>query len=810
LQDELVKDVLSSSNDQGAQIRISFEDGTDVQASLDNLKERVKGELPNGGEVVYVRVNAGKLTAEGADLLVSVHGSSLTAEELDAAARRLEPIIKEKVPLARSTHLYPLIETAQNPQTGEEVSTQVRFDRYFDRDTPKALSSVAIGVVGVDNVDQLELYDQTAKALNSESAQDIGADAEIAVDFAGSIRSQVSGLQRNLFEGLIVVLIVSFVLISLRASIVTALSMASTVIITVGILYGIGYTVNTITLFSLVLCLALIVDDTTIVVEAIDAGLAKGKKFREVVAVSLRKVVRASATGTLTTMLAFAPMLFIGGILGEFIRAIPITIIISLAVSLVSSFIFIPLLMRVSYGARTSSAERRRGLVHHAETFIGNQLATLLIASTKTKFRSLSTKLHALLFAGIVIVSGFMIFKTVEFNIFPAPKDSIELQVNARLRSQESSTIELTEKYADSMLESVSAVLQGDLEKATLLTRDIQANRNSFGMTLTLNSIKDRYTTSVEYAQKIQNKLEREYPEFKITAESAGVGPPAGNFTAQIRSDDDQKARVLARDIQSFLRDTVLTRLDGSEAKLKDVTVTPESQVSRDNGARVVNVTAGFSDKDVSALVDLAQKAVEKEFTDGRVASYGLDKNALQFDFGQEEENQKSFESMGKAAIPLFFGMLIVMALLFRSVMQSVLILTALPFAFFGVAAGLALTNNPVSFFTMMGVFALVGISVNNAILLTDYANQAHAEGLPPQEAMASAIRARLRPLITTSITGVLALLPLALDDPFWEGIAFTIVFGLLSSTFLVVTVFPYFYLIEECLRARLHTVIRR
>jgi HAE1 family hydrophobic/amphiphilic exporter-1 len=153
---------------------------------------------------------------------------------------------------------------------------------------------------------------------------------------------------------------------------------------------------------------------------------------------------------------------------------------------------------------------------------------------------------------------------------------------------------------------------------------------------------------------------------------------------------------------------------------------------------------------------------------------------------------------MSKAAGPLFVVMIVAMALLFRSLLQSLLILTALPFAIFGVANGLYWSNNEISFFTMLGVFALIGISLNNTILLTDYANQAKARGKKSVAAMAEALRARFRPLLTTSVTSVLALLPLALNDPFWEGLAFALMFGLVSSTILVVIVFPYFYLIDE------------
>ena len=135
------------------------------------------------------------------------------------------------------------------------------------------------------------------------------------------------------------------------------------------------------------------------------------------------------------------------------------------------------------------------------------------------------------------------------------------------------------------------------------------------------------------------------------------------------------------------------------------------------------------------------------------------------------------------------------------------LIFMAIPFSFLGVAAGLHYTNNPLSFFVMIGFFALIGIAVNNTILLTDYANQARNQGHGHFESMALAVKARFRPLITTSLTSVVALIPLALSDPFWESLAFTLIFGLLSSTLLVIVTFPYYYLAAEYLRVHFSRV---
>ena len=119
---------------------------------------------------------------------------------------------------------------------------------------------------------------------------------------------------------------------------------------------------------------------------------------------------------------------------------------------------------------------------------------------------------------------------------------------------------------------------------------------------------------------------------------------------------------------------------------------------------------------------------------------------------------------------------------------------------------GLLLTDNVLSFFVMLGLLGLIGIAVNNTILLTDFANQERRAGADRKQAIETALRRRFRPLVATSLTTVAGVLPLALSDPFWEALGYTIIFGLLSSTFLVLFSFPYYYLAIEAVRDRIVT----
>jgi len=802
--DDRVKNVVASSTDKGAGITIVFEEGTRVENALSNIQIEVdKLDLSETAKVLFIPVNAGKFTSEGDDVLITVYGEGLTPQELDILSAELATKLTGKSDLIDRAKPLELMQTAPNPRGGDPITIQRSFDRYYSKSFGESLPAAVVAVRGVDGVDQLKLHDEVDRLLAEIELSDNNVSRAISANFADGIRDQVSSLQRNLFEGLLVVLIVSFVLISLRASVITAIAMASTVAITVGVLHAIGFTLNTITLFSLVLCLALIVDDTTIMIEAIDKGVAEKKtKLESIIADSLRRVARASSTGTLVTALAFAPMLFISGILGEFIRAIPITIIVSLFVSLLVSVIFIPLMVRFSFKNREPKHKQRKVLiVDRAEKAVGRFLAQTIQRFSKSRRKKLTSRLIAVGIGTVFFISGMFVLSKAGFNIFPSQKDGNDIVIVAKVTNPETATIKTTEKLTEIVLDKTQTTLGDNLESITLTSQGGQASSTGFTASVVIADYKKRDTTSREYVERLNASFAELQTDIRVEAVTAGVGPPASLFTVRLYGDDDETLRELADQMEQFLSVEELTRVDGSKASFKDVSISPKNVQLRSQDGSFIEVSAGFSADDTSTLVTLAQDAVNQRFDAEYLRQIGLDAETVVFDLGQEQENQDSFSSMGKAALPLFVAMFIVMAILFKSFVQPVLIFTALPFAVFGVGMGLYLTDNVVSFFSMLGVFALIGISLNNTILLTDYANDSQSQGMSPDDAIADALQARLRPLITTSLTSVLALLPLALSDPFWQGLSFTLIFGLLSSTFLVITVFPYYYLIAEWIR---------
>jgi len=161
-----------------------------------------------------------------------------------------------------------------------------------------------------------------------------------------------------------------------------------------------------------------------------------------------------------------------------------------------------------------------------------------------------------------------------------------------------------------------------------------------------------------------------------------------------------------------------------------------------------------------------------------------------------------SSNSLAWALALAVFLVYIVMASQFESLMQPFIIIFTIPLALIGVVYFLVLAGTPVSIVVLIGVIMLAGIVVNNAIVLVDYINQLRTRGFDKMEAIIEAGKIRLRPILMTTLTTVLALLPLALGlgagAEIRAPMAWTVIAGLLSSTLLTLVVIPTVYALVD------------
>ena len=805
--DSRIVKTTATALDNGFNIVVQYKDGTNTITASEELKNNVSSNanIPESAQLNYSTINAGKFLNKY-DSLVSVSSDSVTTEQLQVEATAYAESLSRKI-APSSAVLLPAYENGTNPVSGQVVTQLKSFDFIALRrgsNLEPAKQSMIVGITSPSGTDVVKFDTKLSSAIK-ELASDQSyknLDVEIAADQASSIKEQINLLQDNLLEGLVIVALICMFFISARAGIVAALGMIGTLAMTLSILFILGISLNTITLFGLILCLGLIVDDTVIMAEAIDKYKDSSSNFNETVKTAASHVAVASLTGTLTTILAFMPLLFVSGVLGEFIRVLPITIIISLAVSLLASITLVPFL--ASKIDRKPQKDFRKTLARFnpfrwIELAISKTASSIILWANKPSRKIIVTFIAIGISIECMILGAFYM-GNLNFDIFPSTKDSDAISITAAFYP--GSSIEQNIELSKVINATIISTIGTNVERISY-TGSGSASSAKIQIKLSPNGQRD------ETAKNLIAKLEPELGKIKlvnISTAQIDTGPVKESmpFRVQIASKDRENAEQAAQKLQTYLLSQEIKRPNGSTATITKVDYSGNKpSLSRVNGVPIVEVSAGFDAEDTSALVQLAEKDV-KNFISSEQNRAGLSANDYSFDFGSESSNQDSFRTVIFAFPILFLTMFILLALQFRSVTQPILIFMAIPFSLFGVGLGLNITNNPISFFVMVGFFALIGISVNNTILLTDFANQRRKLGDSPREAIANALSARVRPLLTTSITAVVALIPLALSNPFWESLSVTLIFGLLSSTFLVLVAFPYYYLIFEAVRSRL------
>ncbi len=738
------------------------------------------------------------------DVLVSISGpENATAAELEEQATLLEAYLSEQSSIEQAV-VRNLITEGVNPATGEEEVRRTRFARVAFAETGRYEEAITIGVIREpsSDLDILGFSDEINGLLEDESVLADGYSAAVTADFATDIRSQISNLTGSLLTGLLAVALVSLLLIGWRVAIITAGFMATVILASLAGLWFLGYSLNTITLFGLILTLGLLVDDAIVISESLDANRKESKDPIGVVRAALNRVGSASLAGTITTVLVFAPMLFVSGVLGEFIRAIPATVILTLIGSFIFSVVFIPAIAK-PFLLKGSTPDNP---VIRAERSFASKLGALAAYPSRNGAKGILLGVGIALAAFGAIFGSFQIAATVGFNIFPPGDDANAMFVTVDF--DPGTTIEEAQERSRQVDDIVIKTLGEDLVRSQY----INANQRQMLTIVDLKPFSDRDTTAPEYVERLEAQL-GDLDNMRITVAPLENGPPVADFpfAAQIAVDDDSVATAeqLAVELRDQLIGAELDKSSGETTTILDAIVSTEGQVFRSNGERQIEVRAAYSNDDLTNNLDATEVLVGDLFDGAELESRGLDADAIAFDFGQESDNQDDFAALGQALQIALILMVLLLIVQFRSFVQWLLILLAIPFSFFGVFTALSLTGNPISFFVAVGFIALIGVVVNNTILLVDAANQGRRDGLSPGGAIGQAVERRFRPLVATTITTVVGLLPLALSDPFWEALSFTLIGGLVSSTILVLLAFPVFYLGVETLRTKVRNAVR-
>lgn len=178
--------------------------------------------------------------------------------------------------------------------------------------------------------------------------------------------------------------------------------------------------------------------------------------------------------------------------------------------------------------------------------------------------------------------------------------------------------------------------------------------------------------------------------------------------------------------------------------------------------------------------------------------------NDIDISFGGDVQGiQENFIYLFQSMILAVFLVFIILTVQFKSVAQPFIILTTVPMAAVGVIWGLVITGNDFGFYAFMGLVALVGIAVNDAIVLIDYMNGLRKEGIELKEAIVKGAATRFNPVLATTMTTIAGVLPLAFKEIYYAEFSFALIFGLLVTTVLTLVFVPVSYSIVEGIKIR-------
>ncbi|MMZ62320.1 Nickel and cobalt resistance protein CnrA [compost metagenome] len=210
---------------------------------------------------------------------------------------------------------------------------------------------------------------------------------------------------------------------------------------------------------------------------------------------------------------------------------------------------------------------------------------------------------------------------------------------------------------------------------------------------------------------------------------------------------------------------------------------------------RTITVEADLTGRTATeASIDVNQKLAAISFPDGYKWQLG----------GETSTQNEIFADLGTLSIIVLFLIIILITMQFNSLSVPLIILTTVYLAAAGGIIGLAITGMPIGFMSIMGVITLAGMVVRNGIVMIEFTQEELHRGTPLEQAVIASAAARFRPILLTSLTAIVGMMPIAwLGSLLFRPLAYTVMFGLLFSTVLTLFVVPSLYLIVARLKQR-------
>ncbi|AII60048.1 MAG: efflux RND transporter permease subunit [Dehalococcoides mccartyi] len=733
--------------------------------------------------------------------------------------------------------------------------------------------SVGISIIKTEAANTVE----TAKAINEkitalQGTLGDGVSISTVFDQSDFIDTSISQLEEKaVVGGILAVLVVFFFLWAVRASLIAAISIPLSIFFGFLCMSLFGITLNILTLSAMTIAVGRLIDDSIVIIEVIYRRLRTGESFKEAAIGGAKEVATPITTATLATVAIFAPLMFVGGIVGELFIPFALTVTFAMLASLIVALTLIPALSKWLVGAKQKAVVTKDNwyqkiYVKALKWTLGHRLAVvataviLLIGSTGllpmagTSFMSgsfgeetiainislpstadvndtsaLTAKVEAILganpavrsysatigtsatsMAGIMSASeGGGGANTATITVYLTEGADLQTELsNITVASQAISTegvIQVSSGSGDSMGGSISSSsinlsIQGQNQEeiAAITAQLLEMLEGVDGLT----ELKSDLTTvvpvlnievdpakvaasGISAAQLAQ--LQQEFvllmnggalPGTTVTLES-GSYPVYFKGIAE-RLTDAEQAKSLKIGFP-----VAITLSDIANVGIAEVA----SHISHTDTMLSATITGLITDANVGAVNMAVQEQV-----DALPAHPGVEVVTA----GIAEQMGDTFTQMGIAILVAIAIVFLIVILMMRSIRNPLLIMLSIPLAFIGSMLALVITGYTLGVSALMGLLMLVGIVLTNAIVLVSMVEQQRKRGLSVKDALIEGGKIRLRPIVMTALTTILAMIPMALSvssgTVLSAELAVVVIGGMVSSTFLTLFVIPAVY----------------
>lgn len=726
--------------------------------------------------------------------------------------------------------------------------------------------AIVLGVSMVENSNVVALGHQVMTRLAKlRTALPLGMSLDIVIFQPDLVQASIKNATNNLFQTMVVVLVVVMFFLGWRMGLIVGAMIPLTMLLTlIGMSLG-GIALHRISIAAIIVALGLLVDNGVVIAEDISQRLDSGVRRLDAVLATTRSLAVPLLTSSLTTVLAFLPLMLIADTTGEFLRSLGQVLAIALLASWLLAISVTPALCywflpesTVASPAGTPGFDNvayrayRRFLefiLKHRLFFLGLMLFLLFGAVQifqLVKQRSLAPSERNQYTVYLDLPAQAHITQTMaatrdlvaflkdadrnpevtdvlayvggggpRFFLALSPNDpqpnKAFLVVSTENGEQVPNLVRRTDEFILRNLPQATGRAELlFLGPAALGTVELRARGPEIE---TLRQIASQLTDAfhtVPGAGAIRNDWENAVLKFRVEvdqerARSAGITSEElattlstifdGATVTTYRERDKMipvviRAQADQRDDLGRLRSVEIysAKLGGPVSLLQIADIKGEvepSRIIRFNQERAISVAGRHPDKTAIELYEAMQPALSSlEMPPGNTVELEGEIK------GSQESNEKLFEYAPHA----LFGIVLLLVLQFNSFRRPAIILLTIPLVIIGANLGLAVFRAFFDFTAMLGLFSLAGIIINNGIVMIDRIDQGRAE-LAVDEAVIGAALARARPIIMTTITTVIGLMPLALfGGEFWFGMAIVIMSGLAVGTILTLGFVPVLY----------------